>query len=205
MCRLPIPGKQGGWLRPPPGEAQPQTFQPALEPAPHRGGIRVTLLAGAVGNTLLQGPFLLRGQMFGLLAGGEAVVSAGNQPVRQHGQSQVAELADSAMNADLGVMRIMGLPATPSMPNDGELLARRTNAKHLARLAFGVIPCDKYNHSGGEGRFRITARTLFGWPPSPPTESRIHLEGKTHLLSPIIRNLRLAGKRVTDFENISAL
>jgi hypothetical protein len=113
-----------------------------------------------------------------------AVVSAGNQPVRQHGQSQVAELADSAMNADLGVMRIMGLPATPSMPNDGDLLARRTNANHLARLAFGVIPCDKYNHCGGEGRFRITARTLFGWPPSPPTESQIHLEEKPHLLPP---------------------
>jgi hypothetical protein len=57
------------------------------------------------------------------------------------------------MNADLGVMCIMGLPATPSMPNHGDLLARRTNANHLARLAFGAIPCDKYNHCGGEGCF----------------------------------------------------
>ena len=197
MGRLPIPGKQGGWPRPPPGEAQPQTFQPALEPAPHRAGIRVTLLAGAVGDTLLQGPFLLSGQMFGLLAGGEAVVPAGNQPARQHGQSQVAEFADSAMNADLGMLRIMGLTATPSMPNDGSLLACRTNANHLARLAFGVIPCDKYNHCGGEGPFWITARTLSGWPPSPPTESQIHLEEKPHLLPPRIRNLILAGKPVT--------
>jgi hypothetical protein len=98
-----------------------------------------------------------------------------------------------------------GPPATPSMPDDGDLLACRTNTNHFARPACGVIPCDKYNHCGGEGPFRITAQTLSGWPPSPPTESRIHLEGKTHLLSPIIRNLRLAGKRVTDFENISAL
>jgi len=36
--------------------------------------IRVTLLAGAVGNTLLQGPFLLSSQTFGLLAGGQAIV-----------------------------------------------------------------------------------------------------------------------------------
>src|ERR1039457_1086321 len=202
MGRLPIPGKQGGWPRPPPGEAQPQTFQPALEPAPHRAGIRVTLLAGAVGDTLLQGPFLLSGQMFGLLAGGGAVVPAGNQPARQHGQSQVAEFADSAMNADLGMLRIMGLTATPSMPNDGSLLACRTNANHLARLAFGVIPCDKYNHCGGEGPFWITARTLSGWPPSPPTESQIHLEEKPHLLPPRIRNLILAGKPVTAFQAV---
>ena len=99
--------------------------------------------------------------MFGLLAGGEAVVSAGNQPVRQHGQSPVAEFADSPVNADLGMVRIMGLPATPSMPNHGHLLACRTNANHLDRLAFGLIPCDKYNHGGGEGLFRITALTLY--------------------------------------------
>jgi len=74
------------------------------------------------------------------------------------------------------MVRIMGLPATPSMPYNGDLLACRTNADHLSRLAFGVIPCDKYNHRGGEGCFRITARTLSGWPPSPPTESQIHLE-----------------------------
>jgi len=91
----------------------------------------------------------------------------------------------------------MGLPATPPMPNDGDLLACRTNADHFARLAFGVIPCDKYNHSGGEGCFRITARTLSSWPPSPPTESQIHLEEKSHLPPPRIRNLRLAGKQVT--------
>jgi hypothetical protein len=76
-------------------------------------------------------------------------------------------------------------------------LACRTNANHLARLAFGVIPCDKYNHCGGEGPFWITARTLSGWPPSPPTESQIHLEEKPHLLPPRIRNLILAGKPVT--------
>src|ERR1039457_5381479 len=139
MGRLPIPGKQGGWPRPPPGEAQPQTFQPALEPAPHRAGIRVTLLAGAVGDTLLQGPFLLSGQMFGLLAGGGGGGAARDQPAPQRGQRQGGGVVDSAMNADLGMLRIMGLTATPSMPNDGSLLACRTNANHLARLAFGVM------------------------------------------------------------------
>jgi hypothetical protein len=98
--------------------------------------------------------------MFGLLAGGETVVSAGNQPVRQHGQSPVAEFADSALNPDPGMVRIMGLPAPPAMANHGVLLAGRTTPNHLARLAFGVIPCDKYNHCGGEGLFRITARTV---------------------------------------------
>jgi hypothetical protein len=100
------------------------------------------------------------------------------------------------MNADLGMVRIKGLPATPSMPNDGNLLACRTNTHHFAGLAFGMIPCDKYNHCGGEGPFRITARTLSCWPPSPPTESQIHLGKKPHLLPPGIRNPILAGKRV---------
>jgi hypothetical protein len=77
--------------------------------------------------------------MFGLLAGGEAVVSAGNQPVQQHGQRPVAEFADPTVNPDLGMVRIMGLPVAPSMPNHGDLLACRTNANHLARLAFGVF------------------------------------------------------------------
>jgi hypothetical protein len=67
------------------------------------------------------------------LAGGEAVVSAGNQPVRQHGQSPVAEFADAAVNADPGMVGIMGLPATPSMPNHGDLLACRTNANQSRR------------------------------------------------------------------------
>jgi hypothetical protein len=30
-------------------------------------------------------------------------------------------------------------------------LACRTNANHLAGLAFGVVPWDKYNHCGSEG------------------------------------------------------
>jgi hypothetical protein len=92
---------------------------------------------------------------------------------------------------------IMGLPPTPPMPNDGNLLACRTNANHFPRLAFGVIPCDKYNHCGGEGLFRITARTLSGWPPSLPTESQLHLEQKSHLTPPPLCFLRLAGKPVT--------
>src|ERR1035438_8726749 len=32
-----------------------------------------------------------------------------------------------------------------------EMLACRTNANHLAGLAFGVVPWDKCNHCGGEG------------------------------------------------------
>jgi len=62
------------------------------------------------------------------------------------------------MNRNPTVVRVMGLPPSPSMPNHGDLLACRTNANHLARLACGVIPCDKYNHYGGEGFFRIAAR-----------------------------------------------
>src|SRR5258708_8306844 len=69
----------------------------------------------------------------------------------QHGQRQVTEFADAAMDADPGMVGIMGLPATPSMPNHGDPLACRTNAHHLAGLAFGVVPCNKYNHGGGEG------------------------------------------------------
>ena len=58
------------------------------------------------------------------------------------------------------MVRIMRLPVPPSMPNHRDLLAYRTNPDHLAKLAFGVVPCDKYNHCGGEGLFRITARTF---------------------------------------------
>jgi hypothetical protein len=86
-------------------------------------------------------------------------MSTGNQPIRQHGQGAVAEFADSTVNPDPGMVGIMSLPPTPSMPNDGNLLACRTNANHLATLAFGVLPWDKYNHCGGEGIFRITAPT----------------------------------------------
>src|SRR2546423_13113225 len=59
--RFPIQGKPGGWLRPPSDEAQPETLRPALEPAPHRGGIRGTLAVRAVGNTLLQHTLRLAG------------------------------------------------------------------------------------------------------------------------------------------------
>jgi hypothetical protein len=143
--------------------------------------------------------------MFGLLAGGKAVVSTGNQPVRQHGQSPVAEFADPAVNPDPGMGRILSLPASPAMPNHGSLSACRTYANHLARLAFGIVPCDKYNHSGGEGFFRITAPTLSGWPPSLPTESQFHLEEKSHLSPPLLYFPRLAGKRVTRYRRIFSL
>jgi hypothetical protein len=109
----------------------------------------------------------------------------------------VAEFADPAVNPNPGMVGVTRLPVAPSMPNHGSLLTCRTNANHLARLACGVVPCDKYNHCGGEGLIRITARTLSGWPPSLPTESQLHLEEKPHLTSPPPRLLRLAGKRVT--------
>jgi hypothetical protein len=109
----------------------------------------------------------------------------------------VAEFADAALNPDPGMIRIMRLSAPPSMPNHGDLMAERTNPNHHARLAFGVVPWDKYNHCGGEGLFRITARTLSGWPPSLPTESQFHLEEKSHLTLPTLCFLRLAGKRFT--------
>ena len=186
-------------MGPPSVDAQPQTFQPALEPAPHRRGVRGTVRVRAVGNALLHRAVWLASPLCRLLAGREAVVPAGNQPVRQHGQGPVAEFADSAVNANPRMVRIMGLPATPSMPDHGCLLAGRTNPNHLAGLAFGVVPCDKYNHGGGEGRFPITARTLSGWPPSLPTESQFHLEEKPHLTQPPLYLPRLAGKRFTTF------
>jgi hypothetical protein len=125
--------------------------------------------------------------------------------VSKTSQSPVAEFADATANADLGMVCIMGLPATPSMPNHGDLLASRTNANHLARLAFDLIPCDKYNHCGGEGLFRITApKQLSGWPPSLPNESQVHLEEKPHLTLATLYFPILAGKRVTDSENNSS-
>src|ERR1039457_6762686 len=80
-----------------------------------------------------------------------------------------------------------------------------TNANHLARLAFDLIPCDKYNHCGGEGLFRITApKQLSGWPPSLPNGSQVHLEEKPHLTLATLYFPILAGKRVTDSENNSS-
>ena len=124
-------------------------------------------------------------------------MSTRRQPIRQHGQSAIAEAADSTPNPDPGMLRIVGLPVTPSMPNHGDRFACRTNANHLERLAFGVVPWDKYNHRGGEGLFRITAPTLSGWPPSLPNGSHVHLEEKLQLTTPPLPPLRLAGKLVT--------
>jgi hypothetical protein len=97
---------------------------------------------------------------------------------------------------------ILSLPPSPPMPYYGDLLACRTNANHLAGLAFGAVPWDKYNHCGGEGLFRITAPTLSGWPPSLPTGSQLHLEEKSPRYPPALCHLRLAGKPVTAKENL---
>jgi hypothetical protein len=91
----------------------------------------------------------------------------------------------------------MGLPATPSMPNHGDLLACRTNANHLAGLAFGVVPWDKYNHCGGEGSSGSPLQRC------PVGRLRYLLDHKSiwkkslTLTPPPLYLLRLAGKQVT--------
>jgi hypothetical protein len=81
--------------------------------------------------------------------------------------------------------------------------SRRDN--HLVGLAYDLIPCDKYNHRGGEGLFRITARTLSGWPPSLPNGSQVHLEEKHHLTAAPLCFLTLAGKPLTTIFNFFLL
>jgi hypothetical protein len=83
------------------------------------------------------------------------------------------------------------------MSNHRGLLAGGTGANHLAGLAFGVVPWDKYNHGGGEGSPEHRFQRLSGWPPSLPTESQLHLEENTHLSWHELYLPKLAGKTVT--------
>ena len=49
--------------------------------------------------------------------------------------------------------RIVGPPPSPTMSDDGWLMTCRADANKIEGLAFGIVPCDKYNHRGGEGSY----------------------------------------------------
>ena len=94
---------------------------------------------------------------------------------------------------------ILRLAAAPSMPNYGGLLASRTNANHRQRLAFGVIPWDKYNHCGAPKA--VAGSPLERCPVVWPSRLLHHTSiWKKNLILPLPRIglLRLAGKPITE-------
>ena len=78
---------------------------------------------------------LARGELLGLLASQQAIVSAGNQPHGQHGDRSATLFAKAPPDVDRLMRAIVGAPPPPAVPDHTFRMAPRTEARKLARLA----------------------------------------------------------------------